>query len=223
MIGWDFLSMCVQALLWLAYFSVHSLLASRGTKDLFAARLPHWMPYYRAAYNAFAFLSLLPVVWFAHRYSGPMLWAWKYPWNWLSDALALAALACFVLSFRCYDMRAFLGLPPRETFTDGGQERFRISPFHRYVRHPWYAFGLVLLWTRDMSAAMFVAAIVTTGYLFVGSWLEEEKLLAQYGEAYRRYRERVAGLIPLPWKWIFAQEAADLIQDGKPANKQHCL
>ena len=46
----------------------------------------------------------------------------------------------------------------------------------------------------------------------IGSLLEETKLLSLHGDAYRRYRERVPGLIPLPWKFLRADEAKTLMQ-----------
>jgi hypothetical protein len=89
------------------------------------------------------------------------------------------------------DLNDFLGLG----VLGGGQhiERdvFRLSAAHRYVRHPWYSFGLVIVWTRDMNAAMLVSALAITIYFVVGSRLEERKLIEIHGDTYRRYRSRL--------------------------------
>jgi methanethiol S-methyltransferase len=37
---------------------------------------------------------------------------------------------------------------------------------------------------------------MTTGYVIIGTLLEERDLIATFGDDYRRYRERVAMLIP---------------------------
>jgi len=37
-----------------------------------------------------------------------------------------------------------------------------------------------------------------TAYIFAGIHLEEHDLLADYGEAYQRYRQRVRMLVPIP-------------------------
>jgi len=209
----DAWSMSWLAMLWLGYFALHSALASLRVKSWIARRFPRWMPFYRLGFNALAALTLLPILWLLHRHPGPALWAWNGPWAWLANGLALAALVGFVRSARYYDTAEFSGLRQwkMRTRSTEDQESFRISPFHRHVRHPWYAFGLVILWTRDMSAALLVSALLMTAYLVVGAHLEEKKLIARYGDAYRRYRQRVPGLVPLPWKSISAREADELV------------
>jgi protein-S-isoprenylcysteine O-methyltransferase Ste14 len=92
------------------------------------------------------------------------------------------------------------------------QEHFQLSPFHRYVRHPWYFFGLVLLWTRDMNATTLLSSAFITLYFVIGSRMEEKKLLVYHGDSYRRYMARVPGLLPLPWKTLTAEEAETLLK-----------
>lgn len=201
------------AAMWLAYFALHSALASMRVKSWFARRFPRVIPSYRLAYNAFAAAALLPILWLMYRHPGPALWAWNGPEAWLANALALAAVGGFVLSARYYDTAEFSGVRQLTTRTAGieDQEGFRISPFHRHVRHPWYFFGLVVLWTRDMNAALLVSAVMITAYLFIGAHLEEKKLIARFGTAYRTYMRRVPGLVPLPGRSITAQEAEKLV------------
>jgi protein-S-isoprenylcysteine O-methyltransferase Ste14 len=93
------------------------------------------------------------------------------------------------------------------------QERFYISPLHRWVRHPWYFLGLVILWTRDMDGVRLVSSLVISGYFVIGSRLEERKLLVYHGERYRRYCQQVAGLLPLPWRYLTARQAERLMGD----------
>ncbi|WP_456448698.1 methyltransferase family protein, partial [Thiolapillus sp.] len=130
--------------------------------------------------------------------------------------LAVASLAGFLYSLRHYDGSEFLGL---RQLRDGerrveDQERFRISPLHRHVRHPWYFLGLILVWTRDMTAPMLLSSVMMTLYFIIGSLLEERKLLAYYGDAYAEYRKRVPGLFPLPWKRLTEERARELERKG---------
>lgn len=204
------------ALGWITYALLHSALASFALKDRAAKRWPGFMPWYRLAYNAFAALAALPLAWLIYALPGDWLWRWTGAWAWLADGLALAALAGFAVSTRWYDMDEFLGLRQLREHAASADRAggFAISPFHRFVRHPWYCFGLVLVWTRDMNAAWLLSALAITAYFALGSRLEERKLLALHGEAYRRYMARVPALLPLPWKFLGREEAAELLREG---------
>ncbi|HUW50699.1 MAG TPA: hypothetical protein VMV75_06760, partial [Sulfuricella sp.] len=182
------LEMALLLGLWLAYFALHSLLASLAVKRRVARAFPGWMPLYRLSFNLLAALLLLPILWLMYSSPGPMLWRWQGMSAWLANGLALASLAGFWYSLKYYDTQEFLGFSQwrLQMRKAEDQERFRLSPFHRFVRHPWYFFGLVLIWTRDMNAAMLLSSAMITAYFIVGSRLEERKLLVYHGEVYRR-------------------------------------
>lgn len=205
----ELLSLC-----WLAYFALHSALASLAVKRRVATAWPHLMPYYRLTFNLLAVLLILPILWLTYRDAGPVLWRWQGAAAWLANGMALAALFGFWLSLRSYDMQEFLGLRQLQLHLRKveDQEHFHLSPFHRYVRHPWYCFGLVLVWTRDMYATTLLSSVLITLYFVIGSRLEENKLLHYHGDTYRRYMARVPGLIPLPWKFLTAKEAGQLLE-----------
>ena len=208
----DWRNLIFLSLFWLGYFVVHSTLASLRVKNWFALRYPQQMPFYRLGFNFLALFTLLPLLWLL--IDGPTLWAWRGVSAWLSNGLALAALLGFVASLNYYDGQAFTGLRQWKERTRRVEdpERFQLSPFHRYVRHPWYFFGLVLIWTRDMNASMLLSCIMMTIYFVIGSRLEERKLVAAYGDSYRRYMQRVPGLFPVPWKSVSAKEAAEFVE-----------
>jgi protein-S-isoprenylcysteine O-methyltransferase Ste14 len=194
---------------WFLYAALHSLLAGLSVKAAVAARFPGFTPWYRLAYNGIALLTALPLMWLMRVVPGADLWAWNGALAWLANGLAIAALFGAMQSSKAYAMNDFLGLGVLGGDKAIERDVFRLSTAHRFVRHPWYSFGLVIVWTRDLNSAMLVSALAITLYFIVGSWLEEQKLIAIHGDTYRRYRERVPGLLPLPWKWLNRQEAAN--------------
>ena len=204
------------AVYWCFYFALHSLLASHAVKRRVMACCPRLAPRYRLLYTLVATVLLLPALYLLYTTPGPWLWRWDGVAGWIADALALAALVGFVHSARAYDMASFLGVRPSEPIvTPERAEPLRFSASHRWVRHPWYFYGLILLWTRDMNAAMFVTAVLATGYIILGTWLEERKLVAELGEAYREYQRQVPALIPLPWKRLKKQGLSEPARPGR--------
>ena len=204
---------------WIGYFAVHSAFASLLVKRRVAADWPDLMPYYRMMFNTLALLLLLPILWLTYHDPEPVLWHWQGIAAWLANGLALAAIFGFWLSLKHYDMQEFLGLRQLQARVRKveDQEHFHLSPFHRFVRHPWYFFGLVLIWTRDMGVTTLLSSVFITVYFLIGSRLEEKKLLVYHGDTYRRYMARVPGLIPLPWKSLTTEEADALVKQDKDA------
>jgi protein-S-isoprenylcysteine O-methyltransferase Ste14 len=66
-----------------------------------------------------------------------------------------------------------------------------------------------------MHAAMLLSAVMMTLYFFIGSRFEERKLIRYHGEQYRRYRELVPGLIPLPWKYLRKEQMQKLLEESE--------
>jgi methanethiol S-methyltransferase len=203
------------ALAWLAYFALHSTLASLHAKRRVAAAFPRVMPFYRLIFNAQAVILLVPLLWLTYRNPGALLWRWHGPFFWLANGLALAALGGFWHTLSSYDTQEFLGLRQWRGHVERveDQEHFHLSWYHRFVRHPWYFFGLVMLWTRDMYVLSLLSSAMITLYFVIGSRLEEGKLLVYHGETYRLYMARVPGLIPLPWKFLSTEEKDPLSQE----------
>jgi protein-S-isoprenylcysteine O-methyltransferase Ste14 len=207
-------ALVLLGLAWLVYFAAHSALASLAVKRWIARRRPALLPGYRLAFNGLAVLLLLPVLALMHALRGPWLWSWEGPWALISSGLAVLAIGGYLWSMRWYDGGEFLGLRQWREHDRGvlDRESLHLSPLHRYVRHPWYALGLVIVWTLDMDAARLVSAVAVTLYLFIGSRLEERKLALYHGGAYEAYRRRVPGLIPWPGRTLTAAEAEDLLR-----------
>jgi protein-S-isoprenylcysteine O-methyltransferase Ste14 len=203
-------------LVWLAYFVLHSALASLGLKRLVAERWPALALRYRLLFNLIALLLLLPILGLTLLGAGEPLLVWSGPWRWLAWAIFVMGVMGFIWTARYYDMAAFLGLHPAPPLAEQG---FQLSPPHRFVRHPWYFFGLLILWSRDMDALMLTSALLLTLYLEVGSRLEERKLVLGLGAPYERYQSKVSRLIPLPGRFLSQGEAQALMAQARAETK----
>lgn len=198
------MKLTLLALGWALYGALHSLLADARLKAWVRRRLPIIGARYRLCYNLFALLALAPLVYAAYASGGPRIIRWAGGWAWLSWALSLTALLGLYKTRGAYELGAFLGLRPE------APRPFRVSPAHRWVRHPWYSLSLILLWTRDMTPALLISALSVTLYILIGSRLEERRLIAEIGAAYEAYRARVPGLLPWRGQALRPAEAAAL-------------
>ena len=202
---------------WIVYGFIHSLLASEGAKQLAQKVFPNGFRAYRLTYNLLASVLLLIPIWLMFNYTGELLWHWPDRLRWIMNGAAIAALAAFAFSLRMYDNAEFLGLRQLSCPADKVSQipPMSLSTAHRFVRHPWYFYALVILWTREMNAALLTSAVVITLYFVIGSRLEERKLVGCYGEAYRTYQRRVPALIPLPWRFLSRKEADGILGRAK--------
>ena len=195
---------------------VHSLLASRRTKDL-ARRLAgarYRDGLYRAAYNAQALAS---VVWIARwfvRLPDRELYRVRAPWSWLLRVGQVVSLGILLSGVRVVGIPEFSGLTSLWrllTGEDVGPEPEAQGPpmgaggevvgsgAFRFTRHPGNlgALGFFLLLPR-MTANRAVLTALVALYVVLGSMHEEQRLRAAYGAAYERYRRTAPFLIPRP-------------------------
>ena len=211
-------SLVPLAITFIIYFVIHSLLASLRVKRWVHHRWPRMMHAYRLAYNFLALILLLPLLWFMQQQPGPLVWEWTGWLEWVMKACSVAAILGFIWSLKAYDNSVFLGWHQwrnrHQAENTNDSECLHISNLHRFVRHPWYFFLLVILWTQNLHLTQLIVYCLVTIYLVLGSRLEEQKLITQYGDAYRDYCRHVPGLIPLPWRYLSKEAASRLEQQA---------
>lgn len=190
-------------LVWGLYFTVHSWTASDAFKAAVYRRWSGGRVWYRLTYNLISTVTVIPPLAMMLLWRTEPVLHWQGVWWYVANGAAVAALLMFYHSTRYYDMQHFLGTTALQAGRGGTREdAFCLSPYHRFVRHPWYFFGLLLLWTRSMDLMQLLSSAAISVYLVVGSMLEERKLVLEYGELYSRYQKKVPSLLPLPWKFL---------------------
>lgn len=82
---------------------------------------------------------------------------------------------------------------------DATMDRLQVHGPYRLVRHPLMTGLLLSFWcASDMTAGHLLWAVGLTGYILLGTFLEERDLVARFGTAYRAYAERVPAFFPSP-------------------------
>jgi methanethiol S-methyltransferase len=107
----------------------------------------------------------------------------------------LVVYASFVIDhFELFGLKqAWYGFLQRPLPENG----FASKSVYRYVRHPLMTGFLIAFWvTPTMSVGHLLFAAVVTGYILLGTRIEERDLVRALGEDYRRYSESTPRFFP---------------------------
>lgn len=190
----------VNALAWLSFGGVHSLLAGDWSKR-------HLRPVlgasYRLAYNAFATVHLIFIWWLGQLiFTDETRFAVPTEFQRLLLAVYVFGWLIMLVGIRGYDLGRLAGIRQIRNSLRGAadtdDESLRLDGLHRYVRHPLYTAGFFILWGRVDGELDLATALWGSLYLLIGTWFEERRLVRLYGDEYVKYRHRVPAFFP--WK-----------------------
>jgi protein-S-isoprenylcysteine O-methyltransferase Ste14 len=196
----DLVTSLVVNLVLLGIFAVqHSVMARPAFKRVWTRFVPARSE--RSTYVLFASLALILLYW-QWRPLPQTVWSIEEPTvaavlsgiAWFGWGLVL--LSTFMIShFHLFGLsQGFARLLRRPETGDG---TFVTPYLYRWLRHPIYAGFIIAFWaTPQMTLGHLIFAVGTTGYIFIGIWLEERDLVAHFGDRYRQYRETVGMLFP---------------------------
>jgi methanethiol S-methyltransferase len=191
---------------WISWCVIHSILIDVSVVGFIKKHAIGLTRYYRLLYNAFSLATFIPLIIFTKMAEGQVVVSWE---GYAIPIRALLLVVSFLLfkgGAQQYDLKSFLGL--KQLQTGKGQllmsetESFTENGIFAITRHPWYLGSLLFIWTMlpNYPLPVFLAVCIMSIYLVVGTMLEERKIVAQYGDSYRRYQQRVSMFFP--WKWL---------------------
>lgn len=173
------------------YALLHSILAMNRVKVQLYRLIPQ--TYYRLTYSILSILLLLPFPFMP--WPSGHLYHLSPPVSYLLHALQLLGLIGFLWSLRHTALGDFLGwahltpTPPQTQLITNGP--------YRLCRHPLYFFGsLIFIAQPYMSYAHVIITLWLVFYFWIGSYIEEKRLLHQFGDVYQTYKETTPRFIP---------------------------
>jgi protein-S-isoprenylcysteine O-methyltransferase Ste14 len=193
----------VLILLWVAWCFLHSFTISFTVTGFVRKYFESAYRYYRIFYNLTALATLVPVLGYTFSMRGLPVFRWEGPFRIIQGLLVLSALVLFVGGARRYDLPRFIGI--RQVREDNACSvltedcRLDTGGMLGIVRHPWYSGGILIVWTGNLDVTAILTNLVITGYFLIGAFIEERKLLAEFGEEYLDYRRRVSMFFPFRW------------------------
>ncbi len=186
----------IFAFLWIIYCIVHSVLATTSCKLFFQKKTGKYFRYYRLAYSVIAAITLLLLLYYQFSFKSLRLF-YSVIIGWLSFfMLVIPGLTIMVVIMYKY-FRLLSGI--RSLYQAKESPELKTDGMHTYIRHPLYSGTLLFIWGLFFIFPFFnnlISVIVITVYVLIGIKYEEQKLIIEFGDAYKDYCLKVPKLIP---------------------------
>ena len=204
-------------------FAVFGLFHSIGAQEPFKQALARWTGsffvdhFWRLVYCGLSYWALYYGVASLHwaRNIEYDVWLVTYPdWLWqIIIVLHLGSIALLYIAFLQSNYLEFLGLkqtyrgllgilgrvPSKSDIKLFGTHRLEVKGVYGWVRHPMMVAGLLFLLTSGPSLNNIVYTAMYTGYMVIGGYFEERRMIKIFEDEYRRYQRQVGAFFPLFW------------------------
>jgi methanethiol S-methyltransferase len=189
------------ALLWIAYCALHSYLISTGFTNLMSRLLKKYYAFYRLFYVLISLFLLIPLLNYTGQLDNKVIINYGPYIDFLRYLLISGSLLMFFWAFFFdYDSLSFFGI--RQIIHMGSNNKtnppgeIKSKGLLGIMRHPMYLALIIYLWCQTHKLADILVNIILTGYVIIGTLLEEKKLVLEFGESYIKYQKEVPMLIP---------------------------
>lgn len=201
----DYSGYLFPTLIFFLFSFVHSLMAShRFKKELFDS-VPSLKPFYRLIYNFISILFL--IAWFLSLPSDVILYQASGILLVVMSLVQITAVWFLLKSFFQQSGMIFTGIrQAMDKIKQNKEPGYLDEPergdlvtegMFKYMRHPMYTFGMLVLISSPIMTANLTYTIVIFGlYFWIGSIYEEKNLIKRFGDDYREYQKNVPRFIP---------------------------
>ncbi len=195
------MSYLLVVILWTVYCALHSFLISVRFTALMTRLLKNYYAFYRLFYVLISFILLIPLIRFTGEGESPIIMTYDAPLSIARYVLMSGSLVLFFWAFFFdYDSLSFFGIRQILNFakpkTAATPVELKRNGLLGMVRHPMYLALILYLWCQTFRMMDLVINSLLTLYVLIGTWLEERKLVLEFGEAYLGYQRQVPMLIP---------------------------
>ncbi|NIS63042.1 MAG: DUF1295 domain-containing protein [Proteobacteria bacterium] len=193
----------ILAVSWIIWCAIHSGMISLAATEYLKRRFGSRFRFYRLVFNLVAIATVIPVILYGQSIREDGVFRSEGFMIVFQVLLLIVAVLLFFAGARHYEMLQFLGLrqirtgTSRSVLTETG--KLDTTGILGITRHPWYLGTIMIIWARGLDLSALITNVILTIYLIVGTFLEERKLLIEYGEEYRKYQQKVSMLFPFKY------------------------
>lgn len=172
----------------------HSLFATSRVKRAIGGAAGREPRFYRLIYNL---ASLVMFAWVMSAWrNSPVLYYAPGVWSLVMYLLQFAIASVLLCCLRQTGVADLLGFEQIRA-TASPPPRLITSGCYGVVRHPLYLLTILFLVLNPvMTARWLLLTILSVIYFTGGALIEEQRLVGQFGDEYRRYRREVPFMIP---------------------------
>jgi protein-S-isoprenylcysteine O-methyltransferase Ste14 len=189
---------------WTIFYFLHSLLASNTIKNMAAKKLGNAYKAYRLTYNILNLIFFLVLFYLQNLIKPVILFEPIVALKIIGLLLLLTGSIIGILSFRNYSIKEFVGLQYLKNKNNTNKSlKLNTNGLNQFIRHPLYLATICLLigyWFIKPQASTTIFVSISLLYIYVGTLLEEKKLVQQFGKQYTNYQLKTPMFFPKLFK-----------------------
>jgi methanethiol S-methyltransferase len=148
-----------------------------------------------------SFILIVPLINYTAQLDNNIIISYGLPLTVLRHMLTYGSLLLFFWAFFInYDSLSFFGIRQILAFNkekkSDGQVELKKNGLLGIIRHPMYLALIIYLWCHTFRLSDIIVNIILTIYVLIGTWLEERKLILEFGDAYIKYQKEVPMIFP---------------------------